>query len=163
MKTHPLKIGVLGPHKCTEKERIWGHDVGAGIAHAGAVLVCGGLGGMMAAAAEGAQESGGITIGILPDTDANDANPFIDIALPTGLGAFRNMLVVRACDAVIAVCGAHGTLSEIAFALRLEIPVVGLHTWQVLKNGKADPGIHETNTPSEAVKMALALASGSSD
>ncbi len=162
--THRNKwhIGVLGPHDSTEEERSWGHEIGERIAQAEAVLVCGGLGGIMEVAAQGAKEAGGTTIGLLPGPNTSEANPFIDIAVPTDLGAFRNMLVVRACHAVIAVRGAYGTLSEIAFALRLNIPVVGLHTWQVLQDGQVDPGIHVCNTPAEAVTMALALAEDSS-
>ncbi|MBU1909462.1 MAG: TIGR00725 family protein, partial [Verrucomicrobia bacterium] len=110
---------MLGPHKCTDEERSMGLEVGEEIARRGEILVCGGLNGMMEAAAEGAKKAGGLTVGILPGDTADEANPFVDIALPTGLGAFRNMLLVRACDAVIAVRGEYGTLSEIAAALRL--------------------------------------------
>ncbi len=114
---------------------------------------------MMRAAAEGAKSAGGQTIGILPGTDKAAANEFIDIAIPTDLGAYRNALLVRSCDAVIAVHGAYGTLSEIAFALRLKVPVVGLHTWEVRRNGAPDPGIHVAQTAEEAVELALKLAS----
>ena len=156
-----LRIGVLGPHDCSEEERTLGFSVGAGLARHGAILVCGGLGGMMTAAAEGAKSQRGVTVGILPGENASDANEFIDIALPTGLGAVRNALIVRACDAVIAIRGGYGTLSEIAFALRLKVPVVGLQTWSVVRNGKTDQGIHVAKTPEEAVEMALKLAAKS--
>ncbi|MBU1694839.1 MAG: TIGR00725 family protein [Verrucomicrobia bacterium] len=153
-----LKIGVLGPHKCTDEERSMGLEVGEEIARRGEILVCGGLNGMMEAAAEGAKKAGGLTVGILPGDTADEANPFVDIALPTGLGAFRNMLLVRACDAVIAVRGEYGTLSEIAAALRLKVPVVGLQTWKLIRNGLEDPGLHVAATPREAVELALQLA-----
>ena len=159
MKTdRQLKIGVLGPHDCSTEERSLGFEVGAEIARNGAVLVCGGLGGMMEAAAEGAKSEQGLTVGILPGENASHANEFIDVALPTGLGPVRNALIVRACDAVIAIRGGYGTLSEIAFALRLNVPVVGLETWSVVQDGKADQGIHVAKSPKEAVAMAIKLA-----
>jgi uncharacterized protein (TIGR00725 family) len=157
MKTK-LRIGVLGPHDCSTEERSLGFEVGAEIARSQAILVCGGLGGIMEAAAEGAKSEQGLTVGILPGEKASSANEFIDVALPTGLGPIRNALIVRACDAVIAIRGGYGTLSEIAFALRLGVPVVGLQTWSVVQNGKADPGIHVAKTPDEAVAVALKLA-----
>ncbi|MBN1269326.1 MAG: TIGR00725 family protein [Kiritimatiellae bacterium] len=154
----PVRIGVLGPHNCSDDEAQRGREIGAGIAKAGAILVCGGLGGMMQAAAEGARSAGGTTVGILPGEDAAEANRFIEIPLPTGLGALRNAVLVRMCDAVIAIHGGYGTLSEIGFALRLKVPVVGLGTWSVCRNGQPDPGIHAASTPAEAVKKAIELA-----
>lgn len=156
--SRPPKIGVLGPHKATEEELQLGREVGAEIARHGAILLCGGLDGVMAAASEGAKKAGGLTIGILPGDTSIDANPFIDIVIPTGLGAYRNMLLVRACDAVIAVRGEYGTLSEIAAALRLKVPVVGLQTWKLVRNGIEDPGLHVAGSPGEAVELALQLA-----
>ena len=112
----------------------------------------------MEAAAEGAKSEGGLTVGILPGENAADANRHIDIPLPTGLGAFRNTLVVRACSAVIAIHGQYGTLSEIAFALRLGIPVIGLQTWQVVQNGKLDEGVTPASTAADAVEQAFKQA-----
>jgi uncharacterized protein (TIGR00725 family) len=155
-----LHIGILGPHTTTDVQYQLGVEVGRCIAEAGAILFCGGLDGMMRAAAEGAKSAGGQTIGILPGTDKAAANEFIDIAIPTDLGAYRNALLVRSCDAVIAIHGAYGTLSEIAFALRLKVPVVGLCTWEVHRNGAPDPGIHVAQTAAEAVALALKLGSG---
>ena len=153
-----VRIAVLGPNDCSPAEYALGVKVGAGIAVRGGTLLCGGLGGMMDAAAKGAKSEDGRTVGILPgDADA-DANPHIDIALPTGIGAFRNMLIVRAADAAIAIRGGYGTLSEIAFALRLGVPVVGLNTWSVAQNGAPDGGIHLATTPEEAVDTAFRLA-----
>lgn len=153
-----LHIGVLGPHKTTDEQYQLGQEVGRGIAEAGATLFCGGLDGMMRAAAEGAKSAGGQTVGILPGTDKSAANEFIDIGIPTDLGAYRNALLVRSCDAVIAVHGAYGTLSEIAFALRLKVPVVGLHSWTVSRGAQPDPAIHTAQSAQEAVKLAVQLA-----
>jgi len=155
MKVH---IGVLGPNTTNNGEYEVGVEVGRCIAEAGATLLCGGLGGMMCAAAEGARSAGGPTVGILPGFDKADANEFIDTSIPTGLGAYRNAILVNACDAVIAIHGAYGTLSEIAFALRLGIPVVGLHTWEVMRNGTPDKGIHVAHSAAEAVELAMQLA-----
>jgi len=154
-------IGILGPNDTTAEEYALGVDVGRCIATTGAVLVCGGLGGMMLAAAEGAKSEGGQTVGILPGNDRSAANPFIDTAIPAGLGVFRNAVLVNACDAVIAIHGSYGTLSEIAFALRLDIPVVGLDTWAVQRNGKVDPAIHIARSAQEAVDLAIRLAAAS--
>jgi uncharacterized protein (TIGR00725 family) len=153
-----LRIGVLGPHACSPEEAALGRSVGEEIARRGAVLVCGGLGGLMTAAAEGAKGRNGTTVGVLPGDKAGDANPFIDLPLPTGLGAFRNALLVRVCDAVIAVRGGYGTLSELAFALRLGVPVVGLQTWTVSRDGTPDPGVHVAADPAAAVDLAIRLA-----
>ncbi len=152
------RIAVIGPHRCSESEYMMGFEVGATIGRAGAVLICGGLGGMMQAAAEGARSVGGITVGILPGEKASDANEWIDLALPTGLGPFRNMLVVRASDAVVAIRGGYGTLSELAFALRLNVPVVGLYTWSVSQDGITDLSIRTASGPSEAAERAIELA-----
>ena len=100
------------------------------------------------------------TVGMLPGENAGDANEAIDIALPTGMGPFRNLLIARACHAVIAVRGGYGTLSEIAFALRLGTPVIGLKTWALSQDGREDPGIRIAETPEEAVRMAVEAAAG---
>jgi len=107
------------------------YEVGSEIASRGAVLICGGLGGVMAEAAKGAKENGGLTIGILPGEDPGSANPFIDITLPTGLGFARNVLVAYSGDAVIAISGRLGTLSEISYAILKKKPVIGIHTWNL--------------------------------
>ena len=123
--------------------------MGRELASRGAVLVCGGLGGVMEAACRGSKGGGGTTIGILPGTDRAAANPFVDFAIPTGLGEARNALVVRAADALIAVGGAYGTLSEIAFALKAGKPVAGLGTWDV-------DGVTVADSPDAAVESVLA-------
>lgn len=122
----PRRIGVIGAEEASPKGLRHAEAVGHLIAEAGALLVCGGLGGIMEAAARGAKEGGGLTVGILPGSSAAAANPFIDIPIPTGLGQARNVLVVQSAEALIAIEGGYGTLSEIAFALKLGIPVVGL-------------------------------------
>jgi len=113
------------------------------------VLVCGGLGGVMEAACRGARDAGGRTVGILPGADRSAANRFVDVAIPTGLGEARNALVVRSADALVAVGGGYGTLSEIALALKAGKPVVGLDSWDI-------DGIEAAATPEEAVGAALA-------
>jgi uncharacterized protein (TIGR00725 family) len=130
--------------------------VGRALAEHHAVVVCGGLGGTMEAACRGAKAGGGTTVGILPGFDRADANPYVDIALPTGLGEARNALVVRAADALIAVGGEWGTLSEIALALRAGKRVVGLGTWELSKAGRPVEGIVAAANPAEAVDRALA-------
>jgi uncharacterized protein (TIGR00725 family) len=131
--------------------------VGRLLAEAGAVVVCGGLGGVMAAACRGATDAGGTTIGILPGSTRADANPWLTVAIATGLGEARNALVVRAVDVLVAVGGGYGTLSEIGLALRTGTPVVGLGTWELARGGTADAGIERAGSPDEAVRRALAL------
>jgi len=120
-------VAVVGGGSCSGAEAEWAAAVGRLVAERGAVLVCGGLGGVMEAAARGAKQAGGLTIGILPGSDPGAANPHIDVAIATGMGEMRNALIVRAAGAVIAIGGGWGTLSEIALARRIETPVVGLH------------------------------------
>lgn len=121
-------------------------------------MLCGGGTGVMEAVCEGVRSEGGLSVGFLPGEDRATANPYVDIALPTGLGEMRNMLLVRASDVVIAVSGEFGTLSEIAFALRLGIPVVGLDTWELRKKGQPSDAIVAASSPAEAVRVALDLA-----
>ena len=151
-------VAVVGPGTASGEQADAAEAVGAGLARAGAVLVCGGRGGAMEAACRGAREAGGTTVGILPGLDRREANPYVDVAIPTGLGELRNGLVVRAADAVIAVAGEYGTLSEIGFALKTGKPVVGLETWELARDGERDPGIVVAADPADAVERALALA-----
>jgi hypothetical protein len=129
--------------------------LGRCVAEAGAVLVCGGLGGVMEAACRGAQAAGGRTLGILPGLDRREGNPYLTLAIPTGLGYARNILVVRAADALIAVGGKFGTLSEIAYAKIEGRPVIGLDTWTLARADLADPVLRATS-PRDAVARALA-------
>ena len=131
---------------------------GAAIAAAGATLVCGGLGGVMEAACRGARSRGGMTVGLLPGTDREDANGWVLLALPTGLGEARNALVVRAADAVVAIGGGWGTLSEIALALKLGVPVFGVGTWELARGGERVAGVRVVDDAGTAVSEALRLA-----
>jgi uncharacterized protein (TIGR00725 family) len=121
----------VGPGDASPAEAHDAELIGRGIAEAGHVVVCGGLGGVMAAACRGSAEAGGMTVGILPGNDRAAANRWVRLALPTGLGELRNGLVVRAADVVVAVGGAYGTLSEVALALKTGVPVIGLRTWGI--------------------------------
>ncbi|HEX9976426.1 MAG TPA: TIGR00725 family protein, partial [Dehalococcoidales bacterium] len=122
------------------------------------IVVCGGLGGVMEAACRGASSAGGLTIGILPGDSARAANPYVQIPIVTGLGYARNALVVKSAQAVIAIGGSYGTLSETAFALQSNIPIIGLKTWALSRNGQPDDSIIRTESPTEAVKIALSRA-----
>jgi len=142
-------IGVLGGGTCSGEIEQLAEQVGEAIARRNAVLVCGGGGGVMAAACRGAKRAGGTTIGILPGRDASQANPHVDIPIVTGMGDARNIIIVRTAAVVIAIDGEFGTLSEIAFALKLNTPVIGLRTWDV------HPDIIEVASALEAVDTAF--------
>jgi len=133
--------------------------VGREIAKAGAVLVCGGLGGVMEAACRGASQQGGLTIGILPTNSRESANPYVRVAIATGLGEARNALITRTSDAVIAIGGEFGTLSEIGLALKMGKPVVGIETWELAKGGQPSSAIRRAGSAEEAVKVAIELTS----
>ena len=148
----------MGGGQADEDARRAAQAVGRGLARRGAIVVCGGLGGVMEAACRGAKAEGGTTVGILPGLDRADANPFVDVALPTGLGEARNALVVRAADALVAVAGEFGTLSEIALALRLGTPVVGVQTWELARAGRPVEAIVRVDDPDQAAARALELA-----
>lgn len=151
-------MAVVGPGEPSSEEAARAEEVGRLLAEAGAVVVCGGLGGAMEAVCRGASSAGGLTLGILPGHDRREANQYVEVAVPTGMGEMRNALVVRAADAVIAVGGAYGTLSEIALALRTGTPVVGLGTWELSRDGQHDEGIIRAADAREAVQTALHLA-----
>jgi hypothetical protein len=153
-------IGVIGAGQCDRETARLAETVGREIAGRGALLVCGGLGGVMEAACRGAKRAGGTTIGILPGGSHRDANPYVDIPIVTGLDQARNVLVVRTAQAVIAVAGAYGTLSEIGLALKLGRPVIGLNTWQLSRRGAVDSGIVPVSSPEDAVDLAVRLAVG---
>lgn len=148
-----VRIGVIGGARPEARFEKIAREVGRRIAQAGAVLVCGGLSGVMKAAAQGAQEAGGLTIGILPGAKTSDANPFIDIPIATGLGYTRNSVVAMNADVLIAVDGEYGTLSEIAYGRIFGKPVIGLESWDV-------KGVERAESPEAAVRMALTLVSG---
>lgn len=147
--THPVYVAVIGGGEVSAEIAVMAREVGRELARRGAVLLCGGLGGVMAAAAQGAQEEGGVSIGILPDPDRSRANPYLTYSLPTNLGHARNVVIAHAADALIAVDGAHGTISEAAIGLKLGKPVIGLHTaWNL-------PGLKQASNSQEAVVMAF--------
>lgn len=155
----PVYVAVCGPDPAPPEVAAQAEEIGRLLAMAGATLVCGGLGGTMEAAARGVASEDGVSIGILPGSNRSAANPHLSVSLPTGMGEMRNALIIRAADVVIAVAGEFGTLSEIAFALKTGVPVVGLGTWELAKPGRmvSDP-IVRASTPEEAVEHALRLA-----
>ena len=144
-------ISVIGAGTCTKEVSSVAEEVGKRIAENGATLVTGGLGGVMEAASKGAKEAGGLTVGILPGSDRGEANPYVDIPVVTGLSHARNIVVVRTGDAVIAVAGEYGTLSEIALALKIGKPVLGINTWENID------GVISVSSAEEAVKRAIAM------
>ena len=146
-----IQIAVVGAGECGEEVARQAEEVGRAIARAGATLVCGGLGGVMEASARGARAEGGFTLGLLPGVRKDQANPEIDCAVATGLGHFRNFLITQTADAVIAVAGRHGTLSEIAMALTLGKTVVGVGSWEI-------EGVIKASSPEQAVELALQAA-----
>ena len=149
-------VAVIGSARTDAEIAALAEEVGREIARRGAILVCGGRGGVMEAACRGAKAAGGTTVGILPGTDRREANAYVDIPVVTGMGEARNAIVVRSADAVVAVSGGHGTLSEIGLALKMGRPVVGLRTWALCREGEPDSAILEAETPGQAVEMALA-------
>lgn len=148
-------VGVIGASKAGRGVARDAYEVGRLIARKGAALICGGLGGVMEAAARGAKEEGGLTIGVLPGDDPRQANPYIDVPIATGMGYARNVIIVRSSRAIIAVGGSYGTLSEIAYALNLGVPLVGLGTWDVAKIDKGKTEMVMVGTPEEAVERAM--------
>lgn len=150
-----MQISVIGASQGDEEILGDAEAVGRGLAEAGAVLVCGGLSGVMEAASKGASEAGGSVLGVLPTLSTADANSYVTHAIATGTGHARNLAVVASGDAVIAVGGEWGTLSEIAYARKLGRPVVTLQSWPLRNRAGTDLGIVEAETAEEAVKAAL--------
>jgi len=151
-------IGVIGGSRCSRKVAKLAEETGRELAKHGATLICGGLGGVMEAACRGAQQAGGRTIGILPGNSATAANPYIDIPIVTGMGEARNVIIIRSAQAVIAIDGEFGTLSEIAHALRSGVPVIGLNTWALSKEGQKVDSIITAQNAKDAVEKAFAAA-----
>lgn len=152
----PLRIGVIGSGSADATSLEAARAAGRGIARAEAVLLCGGLGGIMGAAAEGAAAEGGTVVGLLPGEDPRQASPHVSIPIATGLGQARNLLIVRASEAVVAIAGEWGTMSEASFCMKLGVPLVGLHA----ALPAAFP-IDRFDEPNEAVARALELAEAS--
>jgi uncharacterized protein (TIGR00725 family) len=151
-------VAVVGPSAADRETAAAAEAVGRALAAGGAVVVCGGLGGVMEAACRGARAAGGTTIGILPGDDRGQANPWVEHAVATGMGEARNAVVVRTADALVAVGGEFGTLSEIALALRAGKPVVGLGTWELARGGRPVDAVVRAAGPDEAARLALDLA-----
>jgi len=139
-------VAIIGGHDCTREVEQSAHNLAKKLAKVADILVCGGLSGVMMAACKGFKAGGGLTIGIIPSYDKNDANKAVDIVIPTGLGLARNILVVKSADAVIAFPGKSGTLSEIAYCLQFGIPVISLNSWDI-------PGVVKVKTKEEAVSI----------
>jgi uncharacterized protein (TIGR00725 family) len=149
-------IAVIGSGAdASADELAQAEEAGAAIAAAGATLICGGLGGVMEAACRGARSRGGLTVGLLPGSDRSEANGWVVLAIPTGLGQARNALVAGAADAVVAIGGGWGTLTEIGFAVRAGTPVLGVGTWRLERAGAAVPGVHAVDDAVTAVAEAL--------
>ncbi|UCD70469.1 MAG: TIGR00725 family protein [Syntrophobacterales bacterium] len=148
-----MQIGVIGASRCNAEIEQLASAVGREIGSRGAVLICGGLGGVMEFAAKGAKEAGGFTIGILPGTSKEEANGYIDIPIVTGLGHARNVIIAHSSDSIIAISGEHGTLSEIAIGLKLKKTVIGLNTWDI-------EGVIRAKTAGEAVEKAITVSKG---
>jgi uncharacterized protein (TIGR00725 family) len=144
-------IGVIGGAQVDNEILALAEAVGRKIAKIGAILICGGKGGVMEAACKGAKAESGVTIGVLPGEDRQEANPYVDIPIVTGMGPARNIIIVRSSQAIIAIDGSFGTLSEISYALQLGVPVVGLKTWEVSDE------IHQADSAEQAVEMAFEL------
>jgi uncharacterized protein (TIGR00725 family) len=145
-------ISVIGAADCDQRESAFAEEVGQLLAEAGFGVVCGGRGGVMEAVCRGAWVHGGFTLGILPSVDRDQANRYLSVILPTGLGEARNVLVVLAGEVVLAIGGGYGTLTEIAHALRHEKPVVGFQTWRGHRLDLGELPIHRVESPAEAIK-----------
>jgi uncharacterized protein (TIGR00725 family) len=153
-----VQISVIGGGRGDEDALRDAEEVGRRLAESGAVLVCGGRGGVMEAASRGASDAGGTVIGILPTTGPADANPYVTHAVATGIGQARNVAVVASGESVIAIGGEWGTLSEIAFARRLGRPVIAIRSWTLRNRTGSDLGIVEAESAVEAVEAALTAA-----
>ena len=153
-----IYVAVCGPDPASSETVTQAEEVGRLLARAGVVVVCGGHGGVMEAASRGAAGEGGTVLGILPGTSRAEGNPYLTVAISTGMGEMRNALIVRTADALIAIAGEYGTLSEIALALKTGVPVVGLGTWELSKARRKITAFAEAASPEEAVREALRLA-----
>jgi len=143
-------VSIIGGHSCTEEVEQLAHNLGEKLAKVVDMLACGGLSGTMKAVCQGFRAAGGVTIGILPGYNKNDANAFVDIVIPTGMGLARNVLVVKCADVVIALPGEMGTLSEVAYCLQFGIPVISLNSWDI-------KGVIKVKTVEEAINKVNGL------
>ena len=154
-------IAVIGDSSCSPQEAKLAETVGELLAQGGATIICGGLTGVMEAVCRGAKSKGGLTVGILPGQHSSAANRWVDIPIVTGIGEARNVAVVKSAQAVVAIGGSYGTLSEIGHALKSGIPVIGLNTWWLSRNGRDDDSIIRVQSATEAVDKAISLAESS--
>lgn len=154
----PVRIAVIGERETSAPLAEAAEAIGREIARRGGILICGGMGGVMEAASRGAAGGGGIVVGILPTLTAEEGNRYVTIPLATGMHEGRNVLVVRAAEAVIAIGGAYGTLSEIGHALNMGLPVIGYETWTFSRPGREADPIRRAETPRQAVEWAWAAA-----
>ena len=150
-----MYIGVIGGQFCSEDEERMAYEVGSRLAKQGAIIICGGLGGVMEAACRGAKEEGGTTIGVLPGPFRGDSNPYVDYAIATDMGQARNAIIVRTADALVAVGGEYGTLTEIAMALKMGKKVVALSSWEIASKGTPDDKIVRAGSPEAAVEAVM--------
>ncbi|KPJ74251.1 hypothetical protein AMJ52_01380 [candidate division TA06 bacterium DG_78] len=142
-------IAVIGGSEVDQKDLTIAEEVGSLVAKKGAILITGGMGGVMQAASKGAKQAGGLVVGILPTVDRESANPYVDISIITGLGEARNIIIARTCDCAIAISGKYGTLSEIAYCMMFNKPVIGIHTWKI------DAPIIHVESAQEAIDRAF--------
>ncbi len=150
-------IAVIGGSDPSPEANKLAEEVGRELARRNVILICGGMGGVMEASCKGASAEGGMTIGILPGDSRQAANPYVQIPILTGIGYARNVVVVKSAQAVIAIDGSYGTLSEIAYALQGGIPVIGLNTWSLTRDGQTENPIIPAANPADAVNKALDL------
>ena len=160
MTTKEIIIAVIGTRQPSLEEAKLAEEVGRELAKNGAVLICGGLGGVMENACRGACAEGGLTIGVLPGDDSKSANPYVQIPIVTGVGYARNVIIVKSAQAIIAVGGGYGTLTEIGYALDSRKPVIGLKTWKISRNNQIDKSIIRARNAKEAVNKAIKIVRG---
>jgi uncharacterized protein (TIGR00725 family) len=157
MTVKKLIIAVIGTRQPSPEESKLAQEVGRELAKNGVVLICGGLGGVMKETCRGAYGAGGLTIGVIPGDDRKSANPYVQIPIVTGIGYARNVIIIKSAQAVIAVGGGYGTLTEIGYALDSKIPVIGLGTWKISRNNQIDKSIIRAANAKQAVSQALKL------
>ena len=155
MTVREIIIAVIGTRKPSPEESSLAEEVGRELAQNGITLICGGLGGVMEDTCRGARAEGGLTIGVIPGDDPKSANPYVQIPIVTGIGYARNVFIVKTAQAIIAVGGGYGTLTELGYALDSKKPVIGLKTWKFSRNNRMDKSIIRVNSAKEAVSKAL--------
>ena len=155
MTVREIIIAVIGTRKPSPEESSLAEEVGRELAKNGITLICGGLGGVMEDTCRGARAEGGLTIGVIPGDDPKSANPYVQIPIVTGIGYARNVIIVKIAQAIIAVGGGYGTLTELGYALDSKKPVIGLKTWKFSRNNQMDKSIIRVNSAKEAVSKAL--------